>query len=70
MNSGKLIFILMFKLKCPTFSCFHFVDVIWKAYAFNIPKKSDFRTQEVNKVGKFEHFMVKVFKFCYFVVVT
>ena len=46
-------------------------DAIWmisfKAYAFNMPKKSDFRTQEVNKVGKFEHFMVKVFKFCYFV---
>ena len=44
--------------------------IILKAYAFNIPKKSDFRTQEVNKIGKFEHFMVKVFKFCYFVVVT
>ena len=44
--------------------------IIFKAYAFNTPKKSDLRTQEVNKVGKFEHFMVKVFKFCYFVVVT
>ena len=44
--------------------------IILKAYAFNIPTKSDFRTQEVNKIGKFEHFMVKVFKFCNFVVVT
>ena len=46
------------------------MDDYFKAYAFNMPKKSDFRTQEVNEVGKFEHFMVKVFKFCYFDVVT
>ena len=25
--------------------------IIFKAYAFSVPKKSDFRTQEVNKVG-------------------
>ena len=25
--------------------------IIFKTYAFNLPKKSDFRTQEVNKVG-------------------
>ena len=25
--------------------------IIFKAYAFNVPKTSDFRTQEVNKVG-------------------
>ena len=35
------------------------MDDYFKAYAFNMPKTSDFRTQEVNKVGKFEHFMVK-----------
>ena len=39
--------------------------VIFKAYAFNMTKKCDFRTQEGDKVGKFEHFMVKVFKLCY-----
>ena len=44
--------------------------IISEAYAFNMPKKSDFRTQEVNKVENYEQFMVKVFKFCYFVVVT
>ena len=25
--------------------------IIFKTYAFNVPKKSDFRTQEVNKIG-------------------
>ena len=49
-------------------------DAIWmmilKLMHSICQKKSDFRTQEVNKVGKFEHFMVKVFKFCYFDVVT
>ena len=46
------------------------MDDYFKAYAFNMPKKGDFRTQEVNEVGKFEHFMVKVFKFCYLSRVT
>ena len=44
--------------------------IIFKAYAFNMAKKSDFRTQEVNKVGTCELFMVKVFKFYNFVVET
>ena len=41
--------------------------IIFKAYAFNMPEKSDSKTQEVNKVGACEHFMVKVFKFYNFV---
>ena len=44
--------------------------IIFKAYAFNMPKKSDFRTQEVNKVGTCEYIMMKVFKFYNFVVET
>ena len=35
------------------------MDDYFKAYAFNMPKKGDFRTQEVNEVGKFEHFRLK-----------
>ena len=46
------------------------MDDFFKAYAFNMPKKSDFRTQEINTEGACEYFMVKVFKFYNFVMET